>query len=678
MGHHVFSQPYLRLLICLASSLWIGLALSAQGLEANAQTSVEQEFSIADTGQDPAIELEPVEVKAERLLANRLNRPTSLSIIERQELEASGAGNLAQALERSLGLSISDYGSSGAQKTLSLRGSTASQVLVLVDGVRLNDELSGIANLACIDIENVERIEILRSGSSALRGSDAVGGVINVITKKDGKYLRVRAENSGYMPQEGLVGQGLYTTKRAANALDLLDAQGIFVQAALKAGPLGIRATARASRESGAFSYLDAGGQTRLRENAAGLAAGASLGTSLVKENSRFDADAFFSYADVGVPGGEGSATNQAKQKESDIRVQANWEDNYFLCPYLDLRIGSSARFRNIIYKENLASAAESSHELTSASLSIDQKASPSSALTILYGLSASASRSGGNSIGQRDRLVAAAFLSPSLELGKLRLAPSLRYDYYSDFFDRYPFSALAYGIGLSLDMGGKDMLKANLGRSYRVPSLEDLYWPTSFGAQGNPALKPETAYQLDLGYERVDLHFDYGAFAYLRYVEDVILWQPFPDGLWRPSNYGRALYPGLEQEVKAEFRQDLRGSLSYAFQPSIILDDGFAFLDAKRVPMIPLHSLKASLYYEKKGSSAFFQARYESLRYLKTANVAYLPSSFVLDAYLKRRLASLLTAYLKADNLFSENRRSLPDYPLPGLKLSLGVILEL
>ncbi len=117
-----------------------------------------------------------------------------LTIISRQLLEKSPGKNLGEILNTAVGTNI--IGSSnvlGTNQTVSLRGSSAGNVLILVNGTPLNDPsvISNYFDLNFFSVDQIERIEILKGGQSTLYGSDAVSGVINIITRAIGKTMSV-------------------------------------------------------------------------------------------------------------------------------------------------------------------------------------------------------------------------------------------------------------------------------------------------------------------------------------------------------------------------------------------------------------------------------------------------------------------------------------------------------
>lgn len=127
---------------------------------------------------------------------------SAITIISADDIAAYGAKSLADALRLTPGLDIVEQGGVGGLSNLSLRGSTPGQTLLLIDGVRIGDPAS-IArefDLSVISVTDIARIEVLRGPQSALYGSDAMGGVVNIITKKGARAIKrsVSIEGGGY------------------------------------------------------------------------------------------------------------------------------------------------------------------------------------------------------------------------------------------------------------------------------------------------------------------------------------------------------------------------------------------------------------------------------------------------------------------------------------------------
>ncbi|MEW6482950.1 MAG: TonB-dependent receptor [bacterium] len=115
--------------------------------------------------------------------------PTSVTVITREEIERSGAERVIEALRGMPGLDIVETGVLGGIASCFLRGAKSEHTLVMIDGVEVNDPISAGRgfNFAHLPLAGVERIEIVRGPQGILYGSDAIGGVINIITKKGEK-----------------------------------------------------------------------------------------------------------------------------------------------------------------------------------------------------------------------------------------------------------------------------------------------------------------------------------------------------------------------------------------------------------------------------------------------------------------------------------------------------------
>lgn len=127
---------------------------------------------------------------------------SAINVIERRDIEAWGAKGLPDVLRQIPGVDITENGGVGGLSYVRLRGAEARQTLVLIDNVRIGDAASpgGETDMANISPDDIERIEILRGPQSALYGSDAMGGVINIITRKGAREPRssVTVEGGSY------------------------------------------------------------------------------------------------------------------------------------------------------------------------------------------------------------------------------------------------------------------------------------------------------------------------------------------------------------------------------------------------------------------------------------------------------------------------------------------------
>ena len=153
------------------------------------------------------------------------------------------------------GVLVNDYGPQGQTKTVSIRGSTSSQILVLVDGIRLNSSFDGWVDLSRIPVDAIDHIEIVRGGASSLWGTGAIGGVINIITKKSDKpQINISLSNGSYLPHDAYAVTETGQSLAAANPMSLVDNQNINLSLAGRLGDLGLTAGGSFTRAANAFT----------------------------------------------------------------------------------------------------------------------------------------------------------------------------------------------------------------------------------------------------------------------------------------------------------------------------------------------------------------------------------------------------------------------------------------
>jgi vitamin B12 transporter len=159
---------------------WTVLAI-AVGLGVSAQAGWAEEVSDSE-----GVALDPVVVSASRIAAPQSEIGSSVTVITAQELADRHVRTVDEALQGVAGLDVVQTGGPGQLATVYIRGTGSERTLVMIDGVEINDAISPnrAANLANLTTDNIEQIEIIRGPQSALYGSGAMGGVINIITKK--------------------------------------------------------------------------------------------------------------------------------------------------------------------------------------------------------------------------------------------------------------------------------------------------------------------------------------------------------------------------------------------------------------------------------------------------------------------------------------------------------------
>lgn len=132
----------------------------------------------------PTALLDPVVVTATRTQAPLSDVPQTVTVITREDIEESKVDTVSDLLRQAAGLEVVQSGGRGTTTSVFIRGSESDEVLVLIDGVQVNGVTLGAFDFANLTPEGFDRVEILRGGGGSLYGSEAVGGVINLITRR--------------------------------------------------------------------------------------------------------------------------------------------------------------------------------------------------------------------------------------------------------------------------------------------------------------------------------------------------------------------------------------------------------------------------------------------------------------------------------------------------------------
>jgi vitamin B12 transporter len=157
-----------------------------------ASLSAGYSFAAESVSQDRALKLEDSLITANRSVEQRSESTAASTVFTRADIERLQASDVLDLLRRVPGLSVQRSGGRGSLTGILLRGTSTAQTLVLIDGQRIASSSSGTSSLEHLGVEQIERVEVVRGGRSALYGSDAIGGVIQIFTRRGGEGLNPR------------------------------------------------------------------------------------------------------------------------------------------------------------------------------------------------------------------------------------------------------------------------------------------------------------------------------------------------------------------------------------------------------------------------------------------------------------------------------------------------------
>lgn len=643
----------------------------------------------------PAQEPERITVEAEYLPSDPRSISSQVTVITEEEIRAAAPDNVAELVASVTGVQINRYGGATEPSMVSIRGSSPEQVLVLINGKRLNSAQGGGVDLAGISTDDIERIEVVRGGGSARYGEGAFGGVINVITKEGyGKEMEfsVKYGFSSY-----------FTNELSWQLLGPLgsDAAGDFF--------LGLHGMSTA----GGYSYTDQrGDDPAVRENTAGLRGDASfkLGWTLSDlKGIRLALSGQLHGSKKGVPGLAEFPTPEAEMEDllGLGRLSFAYRNNPFASIALDLH---AVRRRRLFSDPGFfLGPVEDRHENTAFGTDIELSRKDDFRWLFLKTAAGYSFRfdrlvssslftsAGAEASGTAERTAHGVFFSEELHIlpftdsgyGRIQITPAFRYDAHEIRYTDDAFLSsrgrMSYSVGALVPFGRSRRLvvKGNAGTSYRSPSFDDLFWPATAFAVGNPSLEPEEAVVLDAGLLIKPFQFlSLEAVYYYHDVTNLIQWNPGPSGRWTPGNVGKALMTGVEAEMKMLFyleavRSYLEFRGNYTYLAAVDAREG-STTEGKQLPRRARHRGNFSLTWKHEaGHSLYLGGNYVGKRYQTAANTKFLPSYFVLNATGRFRIGEYLTVILTVKNLLNLEYIDIREFPIPGREIGCSIELN-
>lgn len=163
--------------LCASSfALKVAIPLAIFSLQTQAVQAADG-VELTDSGLELTVTANRVETPLDRTIS-------SVSVITAEDIEKQQASNVQELLQATAGIQLVNNGGPGKVTSLFMRGTESDHTLILIDGVRVNSVSDGGASLQLLPIEMIERVEIVRGARTSLYGSDAIGGVIQIFTKK--------------------------------------------------------------------------------------------------------------------------------------------------------------------------------------------------------------------------------------------------------------------------------------------------------------------------------------------------------------------------------------------------------------------------------------------------------------------------------------------------------------
>jgi outer membrane cobalamin receptor len=601
-----------------------------------------------------------------------------MKVITREEIEKRNAQDLAALLEDTLDMSVTRYGGYGNQTELSLRGFDTERIAILIDGIPANSPRSGDFDISQVDLNNVERVEVIYGGSDTKYNvSGALGGVINIITiKKQNPGFNFGGvfSNTGYVP-------GKYNVRHSGgrigdpHAEDLLDMQSLSLSAGYGAANFFWKGALFGNRAGNHYLYQDDYGFARRKESNEVLDGGgaATLGWNL-SDTTTLLADTKLYYARRNFPVTM-DATGFAVAKDFQLTENLLFNAPLAFRDDLGTEASLSYQYSNTSYGVNIKSF---DHYLTGINR---WNWYPGDKLTLragadwrfLYIDSRSVAETRPVKTGNMGGLYLTGEFSP---VTRFMLTGSIK-----GVTDTKQAVAVPK-LGFRWEIVPQFTLKNNYFRGFKFPDFDDLYYRSldSFFV-GNPDLRPEDGLGADLtGELRPNEIFGIDTTVYAQWTEDSIHWIPNGGDRWSPENIGTAFFAGVDLRPVLTLRinrggiETLKLGASYQFQLSWLLSGSLSFADSYRIPYMPTHIIGGSVDASWKTGSFFVSVHFETTRYADTLNQMSLEPYCIVHATYNQGLGKRLTFFASLRNILNAHYESFAGYYMPGISLTLGM----
>lgn len=613
--------------------------------------------------------LEGISIDADRITSRSQIEYTSSSIIRRYEIERTGIRDISSVLATVPGLYLRDYGGMGGIKTISIRGTSSAQVLVMIDGIKANNAQNSVFDFSRMPLELIDVIEIIKGGASGIFGGSAIGGTVNLITNST-----IRDSFSGSLSY------GSYENIKAGILYDK------------DFGSIGISTFAQYNKSQGNYPFdnYQYGNYSLIeRSNSDFERIDISLRLNSRIDNTDINLRLISGIFDRGAPGAvvQGSIQSaSARLNEKDISLLLSTKTAFLVN---ELVIQSFYSINETRYKDPYAKSfgEEGADNLYKSKNYIIKGKFKGKVAKIDYSFDTEFSYSDlmgdmldpsvGSFVGRNQFAISGNFervfnVSNHMDI---YLFSALRYDYLSDSED-----AISPLLGLSAsnrDIGLK--FRSSWSYNFRPPSFNEMYYFN----YGTANLLPEKSQSLNIGskYSPNDL-ISFSIDGFLTDTKDQIIAVPKSPVSWSAKNFASVYSKGVESAISF-----------YTLRKSLNIDFGYTrqFVEdndinsptfGRRIVYVPEEIISCTAAYEYQNFSFHIGLIYTSHRFALPDNsyLSLMPSYYMLDAGIIWNLKlyqNQLTLMFDCYNLTDEGYSVIKNYPMPGRQFQLKLIFK-
>ncbi len=598
------------------------------------------------------------------------NTPVKTEVVSSKDIKLSHAKNISEALENVPGIMIKrTHGKQGL--SVWMQGFDSDRVLVLLNGEALTSSTGTTVDLSQISTEDVAKIEIIKGASSALYGSGALGGVINIITKKakNGVHSSLGIEAGTAGNKSANIGSSLLKIKTTSkNKNHAFDINAVYVYdggTKLKKGysydlPLSNRLNFNTKYTHFGTWELSLAPSIYLEETYEPFYSGLKEKKNENDQKYRLDLNALRQFS------------------SSKLKISTFWEhyddttkEDKLPTPFIDELRKAHIDLANASLQYDLSIA--QNHLLSLGSnITFEKMKQTKTAQDITI------DELGNNA----KRINAQVYLQDDWFAYKnLEILPGLRYQ-YDDGFGSYVSPKLIFYFKKDFAKKHRLNVRLSFGNGYKVPSLKERYFHfdhSIYGYEvlGNPDLKPESSYSYNLSFEFLkNSDYTLALNFYDNEIKDLIDTQKDPKksakaglDIYTYQNISKAFTRGFELELEKNFLRyfSVKGGYTYLYAKDKLTNE---FLSSRPKNQIKLSLGASYMHYHGLLSVNAQDKEYVSAQEADSLDVksrATSPGFANIDISLSKDFSKQLSAYLKVENLLDvhqnpENENDLRD----------------
>ena len=569
-----------------------------------------------------AEEQSPIIVTATRTAQTVDESLASVTVITQEQIEQQQPDDIRGLITAIAGIDLTNNGGIGKSTNLQIRGTSSSHVLVLIDGARIGSATLGTASIQDIPVSQIERIEIVRGPRAAIYGSGAIGGVVQIFTKKGTKKELATVE----------LGYGTFgTSKIAAGLSNQLDATSFSLNAShFKTNGF----DAKDNTETDSDGNINDSVSLNMNHKFSNTS---SLSLNFMHADGHTDFD--------------GTSTNNTDfvQQSTGLKLNFPAMNNWNMSLSASHNIDNSNNFLNTTYKSTFDT------NRTNASWQNDVSFGNSQLLTFGFDYQNDNVSGGSTTYNKTSRDNSAGFIQHQWNGENNDLQIALRND-NNQSFGTHATGSLAFGHQFNNTI----RMITSYGTAFKAPTFNNLYYPSS----GNPNIKPEESESFEVELRGKHKISNWSMSLYQTNISNLIV---YPPPTYNVTNLGNTVIKGIEFSLKTKL-----SGWDTAFDITA-LDPRDK--DANKIlQRRSLGSLKLSMDKKVGKWTSGFSYIGQQHRYNDTANNVKINGYAIVNLRASYAVTDKLSIKAKIENIFDKKYETVDTYNNSGQSIFVSI----